>query len=290
MRLAAKWRSTSLWEAGYESGQLDSIRIGAEQVEVFRIGRGEPLVILPGLAGGWRLVWPLARELARQHEVYLFGLRGDHDPWIGLEGAPRGPWDLGEYAQDVAHLIDRLGLASPTVFGVSFGGAIALELAVQHPQSLGSLIVNGAASRFRTTMGSAIARRVLERYPLPNNSPFVNQFFHLLYGRKPEPGPLVDFVVERIWETDQSVMARRLAQLESFDVSDNLWRIDAPTLVLAGDRDVIVPRARQQELAESIPGAHFETIAEAGHVGFLTHRTEVVRRVQRHLKRVRAVV
>ena len=61
----------------------------------------------------------------------------------------------------------------------------------------------------------------------------MNQFFHLLYGRKPEPGPLVDFVIERIWETGQGVMARRLAQLESFDVSDQLWRIDVPTLVLA---------------------------------------------------------
>ena len=81
---------------------------------------------------------------------------------------------------------------------------------------------------------------------MPSDSPFVNQFFHLLYGRKPDPGPVVDFVIERIWETDQGVMARRLAQLESFDISEELWRIDVPTLVLAGARDVIVPTARQR--------------------------------------------
>src|SRR5262249_59652452 len=103
-----------------------------------------------------------------------------------------------------------------------------------------------------------------------------NEFFHLLFGTKPEPGPLLDFVVERIWETDQSVMAQRLAQLESFDVSDRLWRIDVPTLVLAGGRDVIVPPARQRALADSIAGARFEIIEGAGHVGFLTHRAEVV--------------
>ncbi len=133
-------------------------------------------------------------------------------------------------------------------------------------------------------MASSIARRVLERYPLPNDSPFVNQFFNLLYGRKPEPGPLVDFVVERIWETGQGVMARRLAQLESFDVSDQLWRIDVPTLVLAGGRDVIVPPSRQQALAKSIAGAQYEVLPDAGHIGFLTHRAEFVRGVRQALE------
>jgi pimeloyl-ACP methyl ester carboxylesterase len=139
-------------------------------------------------------------------------------------------------------------------------------------------------------MASAIARRVLERYPLPNNSPFVNQFFHLLHGKKPEPGPLVDFVVDRIWETGQGVMARRLAQLESFDVSERLWQIDVPTLVLAGSRDVVVPASRQQALAGAIAGAQFQVLEDAGHIGFLTHRAEVVRGVCRHLKRARAAV
>ena len=71
---------------------------------------------------------------------------------------------------------------------------------------------------------------MLERFPLPSDSRFINQFFHLLFGSKPEPGPLVDFVIDRIWETGQSVMAERLAQLESFDISDRLWSIGAPTL------------------------------------------------------------
>ena len=46
-------------------------------------------------------------------------------------------------------------------------------------------------------------------FPLPSDSGFVNQFFNVLHGTKPEPGPLPDFVVERCWETDQCVMARK---------------------------------------------------------------------------------
>jgi 3-oxoadipate enol-lactonase len=290
MRLAAKWRSDWTWKVGIQPERPEAVRIGAEWVDVLRLGRGRPLVLIPGLAGGWRLLSPLAQSLARHFEVFVVGLRGDRDPWVGLHGGEGVPQDLGEYAHDVKDLIDRMGLSSPAVLGVSFGGAIALEFAVKYPQSLSSLIVHGAEARFRTTVGSAIARRVLERYPLPNDSPFVNQFFHLLYGKKPEPGPIVDFVIERIWETGQGVMARRLAQLESFDVSDELWRIDVPTLVLAGERDVIVPASRQRALADSIAGAQYEVLADAGHIGFLTHRSEFVRGVRRHLNRVNATV
>jgi pimeloyl-ACP methyl ester carboxylesterase len=290
MRLAAKWRPDWTWEVALEMEPPQPVQVGGEWVDVVRAGWGRPLVLVPGLAGGWKLLWPLAEGLARHFEVFLVGLRGDRDPWIGLDGGPGMPWDLEEYAHDLKDVIDRLGLSCPTVMGVSFGGAIALEFAVRYPQGLSSLVVNGADSQFRTTLASAIARRVLERYPLPSNSPFVNQFFHLLYGRKPDPGPVVDFVVERIWETGQGVMARRLAQLESFDVSDDLWRIDVPTLVLSGGRDVIVPTARQRALADAIAGARFQAIADAGHVGFLTHRSEVVRAVRRHLGRIAARV
>jgi pimeloyl-ACP methyl ester carboxylesterase len=231
-------------------------------------------------------VMPLARRLARHFEVFACGLRDDRLALGGLHTAARGARDIGDYARDLAHIIEQLGLECPLVFGVSFGGAIALEFAAEFPHRLAGLIVQGAEARFRPTFGSTIARLVLERFPLPSDSLFVNQFSHLLYGGRPEPGPLVDYVVDRIWETDQSVMAERLALLESFDIRDRLWRIDVPALVIAGERDVIVPSAHQRALASGIASARFELIESAGHVAFLTHRSEVAHRVRRHLRRV----
>ena len=267
-------------------GTHRQIRLGnsPEWVDVVRAGDPgkDPIVLIPGLAGGWRLLTPLVRQLAKRHEVIVCGLRGDKFPQGG------GPaTELGDFANDFADIMSKLGLERPTVMGVSFGGAIALELAVTHPSKVGSLVVFGAEARFRTTLASTIARRVLERFPLPSDSGFVNQFFNVLHGTKPEPGPLPDFVVERCWETDQCVMARRIAMLESFDVSDRLWRIDVPTLILAGTRDVVVPLSRQRLLAQSISGARFETLQGAGHIGFLTHRAEVVRHVSDLLRQVK---
>lgn len=277
MRLAPRrqeqWRKAREFRGGF----AEQVLTRAGLVELVRMGSGEPIVLVPGLAGGWRLLAPLARRLAAQHEVILFGLRGDQ----GLMMVEANRKSMADHADDLADLLGALRLERPTVFGVSFGGAIALELAVRHPGSLGSLVVQGVEAQYHGGLGAKIARRVLERYPLPSDNGFVNQFFNLLHGGRPAPGPLPEFIVQRCWETDQGVMAGRLRALEDFDVSEDLWRIDVPSLVLAGTRDVVVPIARQKALADSIPGARFVTLEGAGHIGFLSHRQQVARQVHR---------
>jgi len=280
MRVAAKHRGDwgpdlAAWEGDVERRLL----FGQGVIEVARLGRGEPILMVGGLAGGWKLLAPLARLLARRHEVILYGLRGDRGP-----STNSAPETIGDHARDLAFLIDRLGLERPALFGVSFGGAVALEYAAEHPGRLGSLTLLGVEARYRETLGARIARRVLERYPLPKDNAFVNQFFHLLHGGPPVSAALAEFLVERCWDTDQGVMARRLQALASFDVADRLDRIDARTLVIAGLKDVVVAPARQRDLARSIPDARFVCLPEAGHVGFLTHRSDVARLAYRFLR------
>ena len=276
MRITAKRRADWLMSDSLYEGRQRQIRVDGTRFEVVEVGRGDPIVLVPGLAGGWKLLTPLARSLAKNHRVILFNYRDEYDA-LSVHPARQ----VGDYAFDLARLIAELGLERPTVFGVSFGGAVALEYAVDHPTRIGRLILSGVDARFRASVGSTIARRVLERFPLPADNPFVNQFFNLLHAGRPEAGLMSRFVVERCWSTDQGVMARRLAMLESFDVADRLWQIEAPTLVLAGSRDVVVPAARQRALAAAIPGAHCEVVADAGHVGFLTHSADVARQVER---------
>jgi len=276
MRIASKRRTDWLMSGDAYEGRRRQVRVDGSVVEVVEIGRGEPIVLVPGLAGGWRLLTPLARSLAKRHRVFLYGHRDESNL---LRTRPAG--QVGDYARDLAGLIGELGLERPTLFGVSFGGAVALEFAIDHPRRVGRLVLSGVAAHFQSTLASTIALRVLQRFPLPSDNPFVNQFFNLFHGGKPESASMARFVVERCWETDQNVMALRLAMLESFDVSDRLWRLESPTLVLGGTRDVVVPADRQKDLAASIPGARFEPIEGAGHVGFLTHSADVARSIER---------
>lgn len=276
MRLAP--RRWNQWASIHvdSSAEWDSVQVDNHQFEVVRAGAGEPIVLVPGLAGGWRLLSPLARLLARRYSVILVGFASDRGP-LQSEGAERP----AEHAAHLARVLGTLGVERPTVFGLSFGGAVALELAAQFPHSVGALAVMGSSSRFQAGLGARIVQRVLERYPLPADNPFVNQFFNVLHGCRPEPSPLARFIVESCWETEQAVIAGRIRALESFDVSDRLWRIDVPTLVLAGTRDVVVAPAQQRSLADAIAGARFESIEGGGHVGFLTHRADVARRVSK---------
>ena len=242
-------------------------------------------MLLPGLAGGWKLLMPLARRLSGAFEVHLVGLSGDGS------AAPRcSGMGVGDEASAILDILDRLGLERPALAGVSYGGAVALEMAVEAPGRIGALIVSGAEAKFGNAWAGTLARRVLERYPVPEDSPFINQFFNLLHGRKPEPGPMPEFVVRRCWETAHGLMAERLGALEGFDVSDRLWRIEVPTLVVAGTRDVVVPTDRQRALARSIASARFAAIDGAGHLGFLSHRRDVARRIARQLGRARRPV
>ena len=253
--------------------------------EVVRLGAGDPMVLLPGLAGGWKLLLPLARRLSRRFEVHVVGLSGDGADWPRCSG--RG---VADEAMAILEILDRLGLERPALAGVSYGGAVALELAVEAPGRIGSLVISGAESKFGNLWASSLVRGVLERYPVPEDSPFLNQFFNLLHGKAPRPGPLPEFVLRRCWETAPGLMADRLRALEGFDVRDRLWRIEVPTLVVAGTRDVVVPPDRQRALARAIGSSRFAAVEGAGHLGFLTHRRDVAQRIARQLGRARRPV
>lgn len=253
---------------------MEALLTRTGRVEVVRIGQGEPLVLVPGLAGGWRLMVPLARRLARRHEVILVGLRGDqglHDG--GGSMTPR------EHAEEVGRIVEDLRLERPWLVGVSFGGAVALEVALERGRQLGGLVVTGTAGRYRGGLFSTVAQGVLSRFPLPTDNRFVNQFFNLLHGGRPDSERLARFVVERCWETDQGVILGRMRRLNGFDVTERLWEIAVPTLVLAGTRDVVVDPDDQRALAGGIAAARHVAVEGAGHIGFLTHRDEFARRV-----------
>src|SRR4051794_25520440 len=103
MRIAAKRRTDWLMSDDAYEGRRRQVRVDGSVVEVVEIGRGEPIVLVPGLAGGWKLLTPLARSLAKRHRVILYGLRDEYNP---LSARPAG--QVGDYARDLAGLIGEL--------------------------------------------------------------------------------------------------------------------------------------------------------------------------------------
>ena len=198
-------------------------------------GDGPPLVIIPGLAGGFGLLGPLARGLAKDFRVISYHLRGEDDCF-----ALRRRFGMQELVADLAEFLDWHCLERPALLGVSFGGVLALEFAARFPSRLGALVLQGVGARLERSLLQVVASLVLTRYPLPADSPFVNQFFNLLFGSRQKPGPLFEFVTRQCWQTDQSVMAHRFRLVEQFDMTGRLQQVRTPTLILAGDRDLLV--------------------------------------------------
>ena len=92
----------------------------------------------------------------------------------------------------------------------------------------------------------------------------LHQFFNLLFGGRQKPGPLVDFVTRQIWRTDQSIMAHRLRLVEEFNLDQRMERLRMPTLILAGDRDLLVSERSLRALSNGVPHAELVRLTVVG--------------------------
>jgi pimeloyl-ACP methyl ester carboxylesterase len=225
------------------------------------------------------LLGPLARQLARHYRVISYQLRGEDDCFV-----LRRRFGLDDLVDDLAEFLDVQGLECPALFGVSFGGVLALNFAARYPHRLGRLGVQGVGARMENGLLQRVAGIVLPEYPLPSNSPFVNQFFNLLFGKRQEPGPMFEFVTRLCWQTDQSVMAHRFSLLEQFDLANQLERVQTPTLIMAGDRDMLVSEGSLRDLYRGLTDAHLVRMPGCGHLAFVQQPHRVADEFHRFLQ------
>jgi pimeloyl-ACP methyl ester carboxylesterase len=278
VKASLEWLSTSGAEFLPDGGRPACIHLENYSAASCEWGQGEPLVLVPGLAGGYELLGPLARRLARHFRVISYQLRGEDDPF-----ALRRRFGLPDLVDDLAEFLDRQGLERPALIGVSFGGVLALEFAARYPSRLSRLVVQGAGARYERSLLQQVAGFVLARYPLPKDNAFINQFFNLLFGGRQKSQPLVEFVTRQCWQTDQSVMTHRFRLVETYDLGGRVARIRVPSLVLVGDRDLLVSERSLQALCDGIRGAKLVRLPQCGHLAFATRPDRVADEVRRFL-------
>ena len=222
-------------------------------------GTGDPILLIMGHAYGgdmWHRVIP---DLAASYRVIRFDNRG-----VGRSSDPAGPYPVPLMAEDALAVLDAAGAASAHVYGVSLGGAIALQLALDHPGRVRSVILGCTAASAEGVSRSPLLIRVRSLVP----AAALNRVaWKLLYGPDTPTGLRAEDqqIVRR---TRCSGRGRRgqLAGAASFDVTGRLAEIRVPTLVLHGARDRIVPVASAQRLAGGIAGARLVMFPDAGHV------------------------
>jgi len=227
-------------------------------------GEGEPLALIMGLGYG-RWGWePVLEPLAAGYRVITFDNRG-----YGDSDAPPGPYTAAQLAGDTLAVLDAVGVERAHVVGASLGGAVAQELALRHGGRIEKLVLMATMSGV-SNMHPLPAPTLALMAEAPTLDPAVAVRRFVENALEPEPDPAV---VERIVAIrvakppDPAGWAAQAGIWATFDVWEELPRIEAPTLVVQGEGDVVVDPRNAALLAERIPGAELRMVP-GGHLFF----------------------
>jgi len=186
----------------------------------------------------------------------------------GFGGSPydgRG-WSIRRVAGQMAGWLEELGTGPVHLVGLSMGGVIAQQLALDYPQMIRKLVLASTFSALRPddlsgwayflrragavlTLGMKAQAQVVARRVFP----------------APQDQPLREMFLEVVSHADARAYRRAMLSLGLFDSSKRLGQIQAPALVVTGAQDSTVSPARQRRLADGIPGARQVVIPQAGH-------------------------
>ncbi|MDO8397368.1 MAG: alpha/beta hydrolase [Bradyrhizobium sp.] len=270
-------------------------------IECAVAGAGAPLLALHGGMGGHDQSTLLARALIadeRRHRVIAVSRPGYLGTGLSVGGSPE------DQADAFAGLLDRLDIASTVVAAVSAGGPSALQFAIRHPERCRALILVSACAGHLDTPAEILSRlRVMARFA---RVPGLSAFLGWRARRNPEaaaaraiPDPVLrastmdDPVAGPLLRALQASVFDRLADRLPGRINDiarfgslgpiALESISAPTLVVHGRSDDIVPVSHAEVVLGVIAGAEGLLIERAGHVALFTHLASVREKVARYL-------
>jgi 3-oxoadipate enol-lactonase len=211
-----------------------------------------PLVLLDGLGGdipGWRRNIP---HLAAELRVVAYDFRGN-----GRSDAPDEPMTMATFVDDTIALFDELSIERAHVYGQSFGGMVAQELALSFPRRARTLVL--ACTH---TGGTHVVR---SKAKVPKDRPYLALYSPRFAEEHPEH-VAEDFRVGSANPQSPHAGRRQWEAMQRFDAYDRLPGIGVPTLVLHGTEDRTVDPENARLLAERIPGAELLLLEGAGHL------------------------
>jgi 3-oxoadipate enol-lactonase len=212
-----------------------------------------PLILLEGMGGdiaGWRRNIP---TLARELRVIAFDFRGN-----GGSDEPSGPCTMMTFVDDTMALMDELGVDRAHVYGQSFGGMVAQELALALPDRVRTLILGC------THCGGANVVPVLDA-KTPKDKPWLALYGDAFAAEHPEH-VAEDLRVGAQQPRHPVGQRRQWEAMQGFDTYDRLPWLRVPTLVLHGTDDRLVAPANAEILAARIPDAELVLLEGAGHL------------------------
>lgn len=212
---------------------VDGLRISYECA-----GEGPPLVLLHGYVGDGSTTWrPQIDGLSDEFTVIAWDA-----PGAGRSSDPPDAFGMDGYADYLARFIERLGLEQPHVAGLSFGGALALALVHRHPAVPRTLILASAYAGWAGSLPVEVAEQRLRQATALAGLPpgdFVDALLPTMFSEGTPADAVEAFRASML--AFHPAGFREMARASAGDLREALPRIDIPTLLVYGDRDVRAP-------------------------------------------------
>jgi 3-oxoadipate enol-lactonase len=225
-------------------------------------GSGEPLLLIMGLSYP-SYMWHRSRPVfAKSYRTIALDNRG-----VGQSDAPPGVYSIALMASDAAAVLDAAGLESAHVFGASMGGMIAQEFALQYPHRVRSLVLGSTAAGGPHAVQAQpeALEALLRRDVTPEESK--EAIIPFIYDPATSRERIdEDMVIRMKWYPASQGYMGQLQGIFGWEASSRLAQITAPTLVIHGESDRLVPPGNARLIAERIPGAKLVLIPHASHI------------------------
>jgi pimeloyl-ACP methyl ester carboxylesterase len=245
-------------------------RVAANGVDlwVHQRGSGPDVLLIAGLGDPIEAWQGQLDGLAGRYRVTAHDNRG-----VGRTPMPSDGLSTRAMADDAAAALRELGIERAHVAGFSMGGLIAQELALAHPGSVSSLTLLSTYARTDALLHRTISSWIWLARTADDPGEFLRSFSAWLFSRRGHANGFVEQWVQaglddpHAMSTEDFCLAAQ-ACLEH-DALDRLGAIDAPTLVVTGEEDLVCPPRFARELAGRIPGARLTLLEEYAHQSFM---------------------
>lgn len=260
--------------------EIRHIKIGRQEFRT-AIWEGDPkvrpLLFFNGIGANLETVVPLARRLNRSRDLVTFdppGIGESPDAWF--------PYSLWSIARSASRILDELGYTTLDVYGVSWGGGLAQQFAFQYASRVRCLVLAATAPGITMFPGriSALSKMIQPRRY--SDSQYLHTNAEALYGKMPEDKLMKH--AGRVRPPTARGYFYQMMAMSGWTSLPFLPLLPQPTLILAGDRDRIVPLINAQILKLMIPNARLQVIKGAGHLFFVSRADEKVPMIRNFLR------
>jgi pimeloyl-ACP methyl ester carboxylesterase len=242
---------------------MDLVEVDGLQIAYERVGSGPALVLLHGYVGDGPTTWRRQLDvLSDECTVVAWDA-----PGAGRSTDPPERFDLDAYADCLAGFLEKLGLGTACVVGLSFGGIVALALQRRHSARSSALVLASAYAGWTGSLAPDVAeQRLRQALALADGPPaaFVAALLPTMFSKTMPPETMEDFRASM--QAFHPRGFRAMARASAEDVRDVLPHVNVPTLLVYGDRDVRAPLTVAEALHAAIPGSRLVVLTDAGHV------------------------